>query len=308
MATIIEKCFFGDELAGSYFLSVRKFNCKVLVFERNDATHSKDYTEDFNKPAVYILLSRDLQKAYIGETDNFQQRLQSHLSAKPFWNVAYAFTTNDLSISTTEVRYLEAVVHHHVKVLGRYDLSENSQEPQKPPISYLQKINADAFFKTILMMAKLTDCDVLYKDKPKSMRTIEKKKGPVETNIGNHLSLEGRVKLTLNGKGPFVKNMFVHAVVKEYIDTHPDVTLVELKQQFPRNLLGHWDNWELIEDNISAAKKLRDSGPIRHFLKEKDILVSGDGIPFVVCNQWDKNNLPNILERVEQFGWRYSVI
>ena len=306
MAIIIEKCFFGDELAGSYFLTVRRYNCKVLVFERRDASHSKDFTEDFNKPAVYILLNRDSLKAYVGETDNFQQRLQSHLTTKAFWDTAYAFTTNDLSISTTEVRYLESVVYHHAKDLGRYDLSENSQAPQKPPISYSQKITAEDFFKTILLVAKLTDCDVLYMDKPKIRKKSERKPEQAFSSINLTSSLDGRVKLMLNGKGPFPKNRFVLAVIKEYRDMHPSVSLAELKRLFPNDLLGDRSSHELIEENITAAKKLRDGGNRRHFLD--DILVSGDNIPFVVCDQWDKHNLPNIIAVVKQFGWSYSII
>ena len=308
MAIIIEKCFFGDELAGSYFLTVRRYNCKVLVFERKDVAHAKDYTEDFNKPAVYVLLNRDTLRAYVGETDNFQQRLQSHLATKAFWDTAYAFTTNDLSISTTEVRYLESVVYHHAIDLGRYDLSENSQAPQKPPISYSQKITAEDFFMTILLIAKLTDCDVLYADKHKVRKKGERRQVQTKSSMMPATSLDGRVKLMLNGKGPFVKNKFVHAVVKEYIETHPAVSLKDLKKMFPRDLLGHWDNWELIEDNISVAKRLRDEGNRRHFLNEKDILKSGDNIPFVVCSQWDKNNLPNILSIVKQLGWSFSIL
>ena len=203
---------------------------------------------------------------------------------------------------------MESVVYHHAIDLGRYDLSENSQAPQKPPISYSQKITAEDFFKTILLIAKLTDCDVLYADKHKVRKKGERRQVQTKSSMMPATSLDGRVKLMLNGKGPFVKNKFVHAVVKEYIETHPAVSLKDLKKMFPRDLLGHWDNWELIEDNISVAKRLRDEGNRRHFLNEKDILKSGDNIPFVVCSQWDKNNLPNILSIVKQLGWSFSIL
>ena len=114
----------------------------------------------------------------------------------------------------------------------------------------------------------------------------------------------------MNGKGPFNKRKFVLEVVREFLRENPQVTIPQLKELFPKTLLGSWGNWNFIETDIAAAKNLVNSGTcstLRHFVN--DVLTSpGDGVKFVVASQWDYNNLPNILLLVKSLGWDYEIV
>ena len=54
--------------------------------------------EKLQKPAFYILLGEDeatKPQAYIGETENFRERVKDHDSNKPFWQKALIFVSKD---------------------------------------------------------------------------------------------------------------------------------------------------------------------------------------------------------------------
>lgn len=312
MAKIIHTILYNDDFSGSRSISMDNCPCSVFIILRGDDNFMKNYADSLKTPALYVLMNKKTRKAYVGETDNFYQRLQQHIKLKEFWDEAYAFTASDGSLTQTEVLYLEAVAYEQVKNANVYDLSENSQIPQKPHMQNLQRFKAEEFFKYVQALAMFSGCDVFCKKTksqfaPATKSTPKKQEGT--EGAATDTSLDGRVKLTLNGEGPYLKNHFVHAVIKEYIKTHPSVTIKDLKQRFPTSLLGkHWSRWELIEDNLERAQAERTKGNVRHLLQERYVLRSGDNVPFVVCSQWDKNNLPEILRIVEEEGWKYEIV
>lgn len=314
MKRIITTIVFGEDLSGSR--SVELNLCNALVFKREDETKWKEYTENFKVPAVYVLLNKKSNEAYIGQTDNFQVRLQDHISRKTFWDEAFAFTANNGILGPSETRYLEAVFYEHASAANRYSLT-NSQTPQKPPIHHTNRVNAENFLEVVEQLAPFIGCDIfIKKESCRRVSVVAQSRIPQKTDKkSNALStFEGRIKMSLSVDGEIVgsfnKNHFVHAVIKEYIKKHPSITIAELKERFPKELLGkHWGRWELIEDNLEEARRVAsESGNKRHLLKTELILHSGDDVPFVVCSQWDKDNLPNIVKIVEEEGWSYSII
>ena len=67
--------------------------------------------------------------------------------------------------------------------------------------------------------------------------------------------------------------------------------------------------FNFIENNIDYAINLKiKDGQARHLLKDEYILISGDGVRFVVSNQWEKGNVPNILQIAKNEGWDYEII
>ncbi len=74
-------------------------------------------------------------------------------------------------------------------------------------------------------------------------------------------------------------------------------------------MLGRWGAWNFIEDDIEAAKALKkESSMYRHLVKDEYILTSGDGIKFVVSNQWEKANVINLLQIAKNEGWKYEIL
>ncbi len=314
MAKIVHITFFSDSFEGSRFVQLGNHVCQLYDIMREDDALLK--SRDLDTPALYILLNREKQQAYIGQTDCFIQRISQHLTKKDFWNEVLAFIASDGSINATEVQYLEAAAYTAAKEAGSFDLSQNSQTPRIHYISKTAKYNAQDFFKAVCDLSKIVGCNLFIPEAKRKAHSVDLHKN-VLTGSDSHKisssSLEGRgVKILLNGKGPFNKRKFVLEVVREYLRQNPRVTISHIIDVFPKTLLGSWGSWNLIETDIDAAKNLVNSGrssTLRHFVRDDCVLVSpGDGIPFVVASQWDYNNLLNIFALVKSFGWTYEIV
>ena len=121
--------------------------------------------------------------------------------------------------------------------------------------------------------------------------------------------LAGRDKsIKLNGV-IYPKSQLGYGVIKEYLKKYPKTTINELKSIFHIGLLGSWGRWNLIEDNLEAANSQKDvDNKYRHLIKDQFVLTSGDGVKFVVCNQWDKVNVLNLLQIAKEQGWVFEII
>ena len=81
-----------------------------------------------------------------------------------------------------------------------------------------------------------------------------------------------------------------------------------LKEIFNDDLLGEWNQWKFLEENIEYAKKLKDiTGSYRHQVKRQFILRSSDGIKFVVSNQWSIVNVMNLIQFSQNQGWTLKI-
>ena len=171
MERIITIIVFGEDLSGSR--SVELDLCNALVFKRIDEAKCKEYTENFKVPAVYVLLNKKSNEAYVGQTDNFQVRLQDHIARKQFWDEAFAFTANNGILGPSETRYLEAVFYEHAFAANRYSLT-NSQTPQKPPVHHPIRVKAENFLEVVERLAPFIGCDI-FLNKERNKKAQEKK-------------------------------------------------------------------------------------------------------------------------------------
>lgn len=119
--------------------------------------------------------------------------------------------------------------------------------------------------------------------------------------------LAGKITIILNGKVTY-KSRLGYDVVKEYLSKHPDNKMKTLKEVFNDDLLGDWNQWKFLEDNIEYAKKLKDiTGSYRHQVKRQFILRSSDGVKFVVSNQWSIVNVMNLIHFVREQNWDIKI-
>jgi hypothetical protein len=312
MAKTIHTVLYDDVLDGSKIVTMDNCVCQLYDIKRDYDALIRDSKENLAKPALYVLLNRNTHKAYIGETDDFSQRIASHMLKKEFWDEALAFMANDNSLTTTEVRYLESLSYEVAKAAGVYDLSENTQVPKRPYVQSIQEYKIKDFFNYVKLLTKFVGCNVFEKitshQQSASFSSSVRKIISVDLGITSQ-DLEGReVKLSLNGV-VYNKGKFGFAVVKEYLKFHPKATIAELKEIFHIGLLGSWGRWELLEDDLDYAKSLKESsGQFRHLVKDEFVLTSGDNIRFVVSNQWDKVNILNLLQIAKNQGWSYEII
>lgn len=312
MAKTIHTILYDDVLDGSRIVTIDNCVCQLYDIKRDYDAIIKNGRVNLSKPALYVLLNRADGKAYIGETDDFSQRIASHLAKKEFWNEVLAFMANDNSLTTTEVRYLESLSYEVANACGAYDLSENTQVPKKPYVQAIQEYKIIEFFEYVKLLAKFVGCDLFEKSTRQQLgvqaSVLSIPKVPVDLGVKPE-DLAGReVSIKLNGV-VYPKSQMGYAVIKEYLKKYPKTSISELKSIFHIGLLGSWGRWNLIEDDLEAANSQKDvDNKYRHLIKEQFVLTSGDNVKFVVCNQWDKVNVLNLLQIAKEQGWIYEII
>ena len=80
----------------------------MFVIPRSNLTYLNEQ-EKLHKPAFYILIGEDeatKPQAYIGETENFRERVKDHDNKKVFWQKALIFVSKDEDMTKADVQYL----------------------------------------------------------------------------------------------------------------------------------------------------------------------------------------------------------
>lgn len=144
MAKVFQIYFPDDKLVSRIISCENQVN-ELFVIERSDKDFISQNSMNLKKPALYILVNRDTKQLYVGETDDSFKRLKNH-EAKDFWKEAIVFHSTIDTLSTTEVKWLEAKTYDVLSQLGFYDLSNNKQKPQYPLLKRNQIHILDSIF------------------------------------------------------------------------------------------------------------------------------------------------------------------
>jgi len=116
-------------------------------------THKKqlEQRQELSGTGLYFLFSDPMDgivKMYIGETDNFLERIKSHISNKEWWNHFIVFQAND-SLNKAHVRYLEQYFWSIAKQSPQIEL-DNSTGPGGANLSEEDKADLEIFKENIL--------------------------------------------------------------------------------------------------------------------------------------------------------------
>lgn len=313
MATTIYTYLHNDDLNGSRIVSMDDCMCKLYNIIRDDSDFMRDFEKDLQSPALYILINKEESKAYIGETDDFIKRISQHIVKKKFWTEVMVFLgTNEDTLSKTEVQYLEYLAIEKAKHVKSYDLSENGQAGKMPHMNVMLKGKTDKFFRYVMFLSKFVGCDIFeYRTNlPSTVQVVAQPSRKASEDLGiKPEDIAGRdVMFRLNGV-LYNKSQFGYGVIKEYLKKYPKTDINSLKTIFHIGLLGSWGRWNLIEDNLEQALSLKEKEKkYRHLIKEEYVLTSGDNVKFVVCSQWDKVNILNLVQIVKEQNWSFEVV
>ena len=170
-----------DNTLVSRIISCENQVTELFVIDRADKKFVSDYSSDLNKPALYILVNRDKKQLYVGETDDSIKRLRNH-EAKDFWTEAIVFHSTTDTLSTTEVKWLEAKTYEALKELGYYDLSENKQVPQQPPLKRNQIYTLEPIFEEAKNYICAAGFDVFFKKKVETEEPPQLQKPVIKEN------------------------------------------------------------------------------------------------------------------------------
>lgn len=126
--------------------------------------------QELRTPAFYILLGEDeltKPKAYIGETENFRERVKDHDSKKAFWQKALLFISKDAAMTKADVQYLEHLAIAEAKQSNAFVLDENKQTPKAPNLPEYRKDDMDGFFEDVKFLTSFIGCAIFDVNKPK---------------------------------------------------------------------------------------------------------------------------------------------
>lgn len=114
-----------------------------------------------------------------------------------------------------------------------------------------------------------------------------------------------KTKYIINGKGKRLpKNRFVLELVKEYLKKKPS-SFSSLKNVFLDEYQGSTGVINTLE---SVEIKYANKGNKRHFIADNEILTSADNIQFVVCTEWGKDNINNVVELARREGFEIAEV
>lgn len=120
------------------------------------------------QPAFYILLGGEdfasLPQAYIGQTENFKERVKSHEIKKDFWNTALVFIAKDNSLTRADVQFLEANAIKKAKKVKTYSLTENKNQPTPPNLPPHLRDSAAEFMEDIELLTTFIGCRIFVND------------------------------------------------------------------------------------------------------------------------------------------------
>lgn len=159
----------GDPKGTQYAFISNKI-CQMFVVPRSNLAYLNSQ-EKLQKPAFYILLGEDettKPQAYIGETENFRERVKDHDSKKTFWQKALIFVSKDADMTKADVQYLEYKAIAEAKQVNAYVLSDNKQTPKSPNLPEYQKDSMDEFFDDVKFLASFIGCNIFEVSQPKA--------------------------------------------------------------------------------------------------------------------------------------------
>lgn len=151
----------GDPKGTQYVFISNKI-CKMYVIPRSD-TQILSEREELQKPAFYILLGENKEfkpQAYIGETENFKERVKDHDYKKDFWQKALVFISKDQDLTKADVQFLEYRAIELAKRLSIYNLTDNKQIPKCPNLPEYRRDSMEEFFEDVKFLSSFIGCSI----------------------------------------------------------------------------------------------------------------------------------------------------
>lgn len=134
-----------------------------FVIPRADIKKAKEVDELIGAPSLYMLFGEDTKatpQIYIGQTDDFLERVIDHNKKKDFWNRALVFISQAGTLNKADVLYLEYLAINHAKENGNYNLDENKQNPKLPKLQRHTKDTLNDFFIDVKFITEFLNYSV----------------------------------------------------------------------------------------------------------------------------------------------------
>ena len=163
----------GDPKGTQYVFISNKI-CQMYVIPRSNLTILNE-RQELQTPAFYILLGEDeatKPKAYIGETENFRERVKDHDSKKAFWQKALLFISKDAAMTKADVQYLERQAIKLATDCAHFGVI-NEQSGTEISLSKYQIDIMEEFFDDVKLLASFIGCPIFEKQEMTKLKKGE---------------------------------------------------------------------------------------------------------------------------------------
>ena len=186
------------------------------------------------------------------------------------------------TIKTAKYNEVEKVVHNIIDNLTNFRIRQNREFFNVAPQKALEILKEIALTIDDAVVTEYDNNQPVCSDNPISM--------PIQkcTNHGKDYT-----KYSLNGVGSYGKGRLALEVIRVYVGSN-HVNYNELVELLPNRLIKTVDEVNRWKSQTSDTHK-------RWF--EKDILISNDGVKFVVSSQHGKGNIGKIFELADKLGY-----
>jgi len=127
---------------------------KIFVIPRDQLRFAKTRPE-LNQPAFYLLFDDERTSVYIGECENFANRVKDHEVKKSFWKWAVICTTNGSSLNKAHVKFLESYSIQIAIEIGRYQIQNRNSPIENNLHEFDQAFVMDYFQDIELLLSSL---------------------------------------------------------------------------------------------------------------------------------------------------------
>lgn len=135
--------------------------CQCFVLPSDSVSRiCKEYL--VGKYAFYILLGKcdiGLPWAYIGQTNDFANRVADHKQNKDWWDTALVFVSKADEIFASETQYLEYLGWKSANESSLYHIT-NSKPIKEPRLSDDKKYDMELFFEEIKFLTRFYGCKI----------------------------------------------------------------------------------------------------------------------------------------------------
>lgn len=144
----------GAEPNGIKIAELSVSTAKVYVIPR-DKINSLNSRADLNAPTLYMLFDDERTNVYIGECENFINRIKKHVENKKNWEWAVAVVSSNGSLDKADVKFLESYAINKALEIGRFNV-ENKTSPNKNSLhEFKQEAILDFFDDVELLISTL---------------------------------------------------------------------------------------------------------------------------------------------------------
>jgi hypothetical protein len=156
-------------LEGVRIIELSESSIKAFVVPRLKLADAKDRAE-LKQPALYLLINSTDNEIYIGESENFFDRVRNHDQSKDFWDMAVAIVSIANTLEKSDVKYLESLAVERAKQTGAVTVL-NKTVPTKNTVHEFKLHSLEKILDDLAVVAELLGFS-LFADAKEDQATI----------------------------------------------------------------------------------------------------------------------------------------